>query len=44
MRNAGLYLGLHAQAMEEIFIRMRKNEKGIVPEEELINVFKTSYN
>jgi len=44
MRNAGLRLGLHPNAIEAVFEEMDKHENGMVPAEELIRIFQIQHN
>ena len=44
VKSAGLKLGLHTDAIENVLSEMKKNERGIVPEEKLIEIFRTHYN
>jgi hypothetical protein len=44
VKSAGLRLGLHTDAIESVLSEMKNNEKGIIPEDRLIEIFKTHYN
>jgi hypothetical protein len=44
LRNAGFKLGLNPDAVEAIFIEMKKHETGMIPTERLIEIFKTYHN
>jgi len=44
LREAGFRLGLNPDAVEAVFIEMKKNETGMIPTERLIGIFKTYHN
>jgi Ca2+-binding EF-hand superfamily protein len=44
MRNAGLMLGLHPNAIEAVFEEMDKHENGAIPAENLIKIFQVYHN
>ena len=44
MRNAGLRLGLHPNAIEAVFEEMDKHQHGMIPAEELIMIFQVYHN
>ena len=44
MRNAGLRLGLHPNAIEAVFEEMDKHDHGMIPAEELIKIFQVHHN
>ena len=44
VKSAGLRLGLHTDAIESVLSEMKNYEKGIIPEERLIEIFKAHLN
>ncbi len=44
MKEAGLKLGLHPDAIEMVLDEMKKNELGMIPPEQLIQIFKVHHN
>jgi hypothetical protein len=44
IRQAGLRLGLHPNAVEAVFEEMRKHENGMIPSEALIRIFQVHHN
>ena len=44
MRNAGLRLGLHPNAIEAVFDEMDKHDHGMIPPEALIKIFQVHHN
>lgn len=44
MRNAGLRLGLHPNAIEAVFEEMDKHEYGMIPADVLIKIFQVNHN
>jgi len=44
VKSAGLRFGLHTDAIEIVLFEMKNHKKGIVPEDKLIEIFKTHYN
>lgn len=44
LRSAGLRLGLHPDAVEEVFVEMRKAEHGMIDPDILIHIFQVYHN
>ena len=44
LREAGFKLGLNPDAVEAVFIEMKKYETGMIPTERLVEIFKTYHN
>jgi len=44
LREAGFKLGLNPDAVETIFIEMKKHETGMIPTEKLVKIFKVYHN
>ena len=41
---AGIKLGLRVESIEKILIEMKKHEMGMIPDDILINIFKSNHN
>lgn len=44
LREAGFRLGLNPDAVEAIFVEMKKHKTGMIPTERLVKIFKTYHN